>query len=264
MAKIEIKVEIARKIRDIIPRPSTELLEFLAIAQRGGGDALDAAKFNVASILQAEKFSAAEAASKAHVIIERLKGRSIEFIQPIGQVIGANPSTGEVSKGNLYSKIGESNLEEVFQTPLPGVGPDIYGTKAVVYIDDYGNPQVAFLTETVNTHHRHVLAFLIGGETGENVYGGEYTGDVLYRSQGYELQYDRAKGQIIGVKRDSQITTQQISRNIMLDKFMVDKMDNALLGNIDDKMLEDLLSSNKKIITEISGFEELMVIQKTI
>jgi hypothetical protein len=182
----------------------------------------------------------------------------------ISAVIGLNPnmplSVEAVSLSNLYSKIELKNLDEIIQTPLPNLGPDIYGTKAVAYVDDYGLPKIAFLTETVNTHHRHALAVLVGGEKGQYIYDGNYdlTADVLARSTAYELQYDRTTGQIIGIKRDAQTVKEQVRRNIKIQKGLIDMMDDAFLENIDESILENLISSDQPMITPLQGFEELI------
>ena len=182
---------------------------------------------------------------------------------PIGQVTGKNPSTNEVSISNLYDRIDMFNINEIFQTPLDEetYGSNVYGGKAVAYFDDYGNVDVAFLTETVNTYHRHALAFLVGGEKGDFIYNGLYdrAADVFARSTAYEIQYDKTTGQIIGIKRDAQTVKQQISTSARIQKSMLDALDNAFLESIDERILTNLLSSEEEIITEPSGFSELVI-----
>jgi len=184
--------------------------------------------------------------------------------QPVAQVQGYKNIVS-----NLYDSVTPENIDEIFQNQLESIGPNIYGGKAVAYIHDDGRVQVAFLTETVNTHHRHALGTITGGEKGNLVYNGQYDNyliaDIPSRSFGFEFQYDRSSGKIIGIQASSQISNVQKAKGAtgwtlpehlvnhveqeMLDKIDLDLIDESLV----DKPLEVWVDKSRIPVAESAG-----------
>lgn len=171
----------------------------------------------------------------------------------VSYVIGKNPSTKELSRSPLYSKVDSHNIKEIFQTPLEHkFGKNIKGAKAIVYCSADGSYHTAFLTETVNTHHRHAAATVARLVEGVNFNDPSYLdkkADALYEGNsarscelltqcaGYQLQYDTEKNSIVGIQHDSWITNEQQRCGRKLSGVMEEDMMLELLSNIDEKYL---------------------------
>ncbi|MBI4140419.1 hypothetical protein HY485_01135 [Candidatus Woesearchaeota archaeon] len=191
----------------------------------------------------------------------------------VGQVRGHNPVTGHTSVSKLYNKVTSENIDEVFQLSLEkhGYGEGIYGGKAVVYMDYEGAYHTIFLTETVDTHHRHAAATVariveksirkehpkefkdFHRKTGM-LYGGDpnKSCELLEKCGGFELQYDKINGKIIGVQQDSWLTKEQRRCGRVLPKEVQEAMILELLGRIDQNYLsEDLKNLEEKVLSRL-------------
>ncbi len=154
----------------------------------------------------------------------------------------------EGTVSNLYDSIAPENVEEIFQNKLEFLGEDIYGGKAVAYIQDDGTVKVVFLTESDKTHHRHALGTIIGNEKGDLVYNGQYDNyliaDLPNRAFGFEFQYDQSKGKIIGIQASSQITNLQKGKGITgwkLSDQVVEYVEQEMLEKIDLDLIDESL-----------------------
>ncbi|HOI18467.1 MAG TPA: hypothetical protein PLX15_01240 [Candidatus Woesearchaeota archaeon] len=190
----------------------------------------------------------------------------------VGFVEGYNPVTKEKSQSPLYAKITEKNIDEIFQTPLEKkFRKNIMGAKAIVYMGSDGNYHTAFLTEAINTHHRHAaatVARLVEGKLSNFSYTDEkadslYKGDsdksceLLTRCGGFELQYDLEQNKIVGIQQDSWLTkeqkrcgrqlSQEVEEDMILD--LLSKIDKNYLceglKNLDDEYLYKLKADPK-------------------
>jgi hypothetical protein len=162
----------------------------------------------------------------------------------IGQVVGVHPVSGETKVSEMYSRITEETIDDIFQTDLSHkFGEQVKGAKAVVYADYYGKYHVAFLTESVYTHHRHAAATLVGVDNprAKALYEGDYdqVHDLLDRIAGFELQLDAQTGQIIGIQQDSWITKRQKDRGRIVSSTMQEEMVLELLSSIDPSFLSE-------------------------
>src|SRR3989344_640977 len=181
----------------------------------------------------------------------------------ICEVVGINPiDKSKTSKSSLYSKINERNLDEIFQTSLSHKykKEQIMGAKAIVYMASDGNYNVAFLTEAINTHHRHAAATLAKfienkfleesdkekiNKKADALYEGnsDKSCELLTQCAGFELQYDKNLKKIIGIQQDSWITKEQqrCSRKPSLQ--VEEDMIIELLTHIDQKLLSEKLKN---------------------
>jgi len=168
----------------------------------------------------------------------------------LGEITKIHPITKEETTSKVYRNIVLENVDELFQTNLEkDYGPDVYGTKAAVYFNDYGSFSLGFLTETEAVHHPHLIGMLVGGDKGKQIDSMlTYPEDVLTRSAGYQIQYNRKTGQIVGIDMDSHITSSQRGRQTLLRQSMIDSLDEALLDSIDESLLEQLLLSDTPLI----------------
>ena len=178
---------------------------------------------------------------------------------------------------DLYSSISRGNFEEIFQNDLSSViRPGVKGTKAVIYEDYAGNYHVAFMTETINVHHRHTAATLAeftdkklftGKELKEftkkieAIYNGDYSraGDLLNKMSGFELQFDSATGKIYGIKQDSQLTKQQISLNRGLSQKEQKARVLELFDKIDQSLLNEELKSLSPDVLEKLIYKSILI-----
>ena len=84
------------------------------------------------------------------IYAEDLEGRVITHVK------GVHPVTKKVSHSPLYARVTKGNMKYIFQTDLAKkFGKGIKGGKAIVYRANDGKYHVAFMTECINTHHRH-------------------------------------------------------------------------------------------------------------
>ena len=162
----------------------------------------------------------------------------------------------------ICSKINERNLDEIFQTSLSHKykKEQIMGAKAIVYMASDGNYNVAFLTEAINTHHRHAAATLAKfienkfleesdkekiNKKADALYEGnsDKSCELLTQCAGFELQYDKNLKKIIGIQQDSWITKEQqrCSRKPSLQ--VEEDMIIELLTHIDQKLLSEKLKN---------------------
>lgn len=167
----------------------------------------------------------------------------VERPQVVSQVDGY-----EGTKSNLYDRVDASNVDEVFQNKIEKLGPDIYGAKAVAYIEDDGTLKIVFLTESDKTHHRHALGTIIGGKKGDLVYNGKYDNiliaDLPDRAFGFEFQYDRSTGKIVGMQASSQMSNLQRSKGATgwrLNENAVDFVEQELFNRIDVSLIDEAL-----------------------
>jgi|GEM_PF-5224135 len=207
----------------------------------------------------------AKAAGKVPAGIQIIEKVSIPIL--IGEITKIDPITKKEITSELYKNIVKENADEIFQTRLPKfgilplpplleeiLGGEIYGTKATVYFNDYGKFDVAFQTEAEIIHHPHTLGKLVEGEKGKEIdLTLQYPEDVLTRSAGYQLQYNKKKGQIIGIQMDSHITNRQMGLQVPIRENMLKLLNEALLENIDESLLEYLLIVEKPLIEVPSG-----------
>lgn len=175
------------------------------------------------------------------------KSSKIEEFFNNPQLISEVEGYGTVSY--LYDRVSRNNIDEIFQFNLEEkFGPNIFGGKAVAYINDDGSVSIAFMTESERTHHRHALGTIIGGEKGRLVYNGEYDNylisDLTSRAFGFEFQYDTLSGKIIGMQESSQITNLQKNRGVggwTLQRSVVENIEKKLLEKIDPELFDDSL-----------------------
>ncbi|MBW3022041.1 glycosyltransferase [Candidatus Woesearchaeota archaeon] len=165
----------------------------------------------------------------------------------IANVQGRDVNTNERPISPMYGILNRANAAEVFSRDLgEKIAPGMYGGKAVIYRDDLGKLNIAFMTETKSTHHRHALATLVGLENpgSQRFYDGDLdspeSASLLQRSAGFEFLYDANKGEIIDIRQDSWITKRQIERGIQVSD--IENFVLTLFENID----EDLLSEDFK------------------
>ena len=178
-------------------------------------------------------------------------GESLENL--VGYVKGANPITKHKSHSPLYAKITERNIFEIFQTPLEKkYGKDIKGAKAIVYQAYDGSYHTAFLTEAIDTHHRHAaatVARLVEGvkfsdssyidKKADALYEGnpDKSCELLTQCAGFELQYDPVQQKIVGIQQDSWLTKEQQRCGRKVSREVEEDMILELLSNINEKYL---------------------------
>ena len=139
-----------------------------------------------------------------------------------------------------YSRVDEGTLDDLFSVDLSNkVGPGVYGAKAVVYIQDDGVYQVAFVGKPSEIHHIDVLAALIGEEDSraQAVLADDWSHaqDVLDRSIGYEIQIK--DGMIIGIQQSSVMTDRQKQRGRYLSMQIQENAFMALIEQISTKYI---------------------------
>ncbi|HLC66423.1 MAG TPA: hypothetical protein VJK52_02180, partial [Candidatus Nanoarchaeia archaeon] len=184
--------------------------------------------------------------------IGKIIGRE-QWSRPLTTVHGVNPITGHESTSLLYSKLTASNLEQVFQTPIAN---GLRGTKAIVYQSYDGDYYPAFLTEIIDTHHRHAAATVaqlidnaIGGEDfnkkTQALYDGnsDRAGELLTKVAGFELQYDPSSGRIIAIQQDSWLTKEQQRTGRALNPVIEEDMILALFEAIRPSLLSTSLQN---------------------
>jgi hypothetical protein len=186
----------------------------------------------------------------------------------LGYVEGVNPVTKHESRSPLYSKITSRNIAEIFQTPLDHkYGKDIKGAKAIVYKAYDGRYHTAFLTEAIDTHHRHAAATVArlvdGVELNDTSYADKkadalYEGDsarsceLLTQCAGFELQYDPDQKKIVGIQQDSWLTKEQQRCKRKVSNVVEEDIILELLSNIDQKYLsEGIKNLDDKDIDEL-------------
>lgn len=181
-------------------------------------------------------------------------------------VTGVDPNTGEKVVSNLYDSVSEQNMREVFQTDLESkFGSGVYGGKAVAYMGELGEINLVFMTETESTHHRHTAATMFGLENTEAL--ALYEGDVskaaplLYRSFGFEMQFDSNSGKIVGIQQDSWITKRQIEQGIRFSRQTLDDVVLKLTESIDPSILSDPYEGANWIDNENQDFAKQLPIQ---
>lgn len=180
----------------------------------------------------------------------------------ITNVQGKNPNTGETSISKLYAGLTQKNAKDIFQTSLEHkFGEGIMGSKAIVYQDYQGKYRVAFLTEATNTHHRQAAATIaklmdlpnsdpsILERKVNALYNGnsDEAKDLLTKVTGFELQYDKKTGKIIGIQQDSWLTKEQMRKKRFVNKKIEDDMVTELLSNIDPSIMDAKLLENENL-----------------
>jgi len=173
-----------------------------------------------------------------------------------GYVVGQDPNTKEESVSAMYSRINYDNLEDIFRFPRKDEEDyEYYETKAVAYLSDDGEWQVAFMTEIDKAHHRHALCSLILYDLDRldeeffddnykqekknralDLFDGEVEkiGPVLEKSVGFKLRYD------LGTKKINFIYQQSWMTNLVVPK--VDLQIDAtieLISRIDPDLLSE-------------------------
>ncbi len=181
----------------------------------------------------------------AKIPADSLDSRVETFFENPVKLGDARGLDGKISP--LYDRVGKKNSDEVFQLSLEqSLGPNIYGGKAVAYIQDDGSISIAFLTETGKTHHQQALGTLIGGEKGKLVYDGKFNdariADLPNRAFGFEFQFDKKTHKIVGINHKSQITTIQIGKGVGGWKLKQDTLtivEQELLNRIDPELFDN-------------------------
>mgnify|MGYP001360474036 CR=1 FL=1 len=185
-------------------------------------------------------------------------GSNIEHL--VGKVKGINTSNRElVSHSPLFARVTGNTIDQVFQTSLEHkYGEGIMGAKAIVYKAYDGEYHVAFLTETIDTHHRHAAATIARLKEGISLDDPTYLdakADALYEGNsdrscelltqcaGFQLQYDRKKKKIIGIQQDSWLTNEQNRCNRFISLNVEEDMIVELFLSIDDRYLSDGLKN---------------------
>jgi hypothetical protein len=180
-------------------------------------------------------------------------GESLDDL--VGYVKGVNPVTRHEAHSPLYARINEKNIEEIFQTPLEHkYGKNVKGAKAIVYKAYDGKYHTAFLTEAIDTHHRHAAATVARLIEGVKLNDSSYMdrkADALYEGNsaescelltqcaGFELQYDIVKKKIVGIQQDSWLTKEQQRCGRNLSKEVEEDMILKLLSSINEKFLSE-------------------------
>jgi hypothetical protein len=168
-------------------------------------------------------------------------------------VKGKNPATKQERQSPLYARVTAENVDEIFQTDLTKLfGQGIAGAKGIVYQDYSGKYHVAFLTEAIDTHHRHAAATVARLKDGmglddpsflnaraDALYEGdsEKSCELLTKCAGFELQYDKNKKKIIGIKQDSWLTKEQRRCGRYLAGVVEEDMITELIAAIDIEYL---------------------------
>ncbi|MBM3230033.1 hypothetical protein FJZ22_00010 [Candidatus Pacearchaeota archaeon] len=184
-------------------------------------------------------------------------GESLEDL--VGYVKGINPITKHESHSPLYAKITEKNILQIFQTPLEHkYGENIKGAKAIVYKAYDGKYHTAFLTEAIDTHHRHAVATVARLVEGVKLSDSSYIDkkadalyegntnkscDLLTQCAGFELQYDPAQKKIVGIQQDSWLTKEQQRCGRKISREVEEDMILELLSNINEKYLSEGLKN---------------------
>ncbi len=177
----------------------------------------------------------------------------------IGLVKGINPVTKSETTSPLYKSVTSKNIDEVFQTPLEKkFGEGVMGAKAIVYKSYDGSYHTAFLTEAIDTHHRHAaatVARLIDGKKfddptyldkkADKLYEGDsaQSCELLGQCAGFELQYDKNLNKIIGIQQDSWLTKEQKRCGRQINQRVQEDMILELLSNINQKYLTEGLKN---------------------
>ena len=180
-------------------------------------------------------------------------GENLENL--VGYVRGVNPITRHEAHSPLFSKITSKNIDVIFQTPLGHkYGKEIKGAKAIVYQAYDGSYHTAFLTEAIDTHHRHAaatVARLVEGiklddpsylnKKADALYEGDTarSNEILTQCAGFELQYDSVQRKIVGIQQDSWLTKEQQRRNRKMSKTVEEDMILELVSSIDERYLSD-------------------------
>jgi hypothetical protein len=197
-----------------------------------------------------EKLSAPKAPEKISPIlseISREKSIPLDYA-PIEKV---NALTGERIQDSMQANIVSSNVEKAFSTNLEAqLGAGIYGTKAVV---DLGQNAMAVSGKTGKDFaiaHSDMAGKMVArndpasaARISSEIESLSYAGKPITELFGYQLQYDKVTGKIIGIQMDSDITRTQIvqmnSGRIAITKEMVEKADTLLLRKIDRNLLPE-------------------------
>ena len=177
----------------------------------------------------------------------------------ITTVKGRNPITGNSPQSPLYSKLTGKNILDIFQTPLGHkFGGDIRGAKVIVYQDYDCNYHTAFLTEAIDTHHRHAAATIARlkdnvhfldpsylNKMADALYEGnsDRSCELLTKCAGFELQYDPNQEKIVGIQQDSWITKEQVRCGRIPNKIIEEDMVLELLSSIDSNYLSDSIKN---------------------
>ncbi|MBD3252907.1 hypothetical protein GF386_04200 [Candidatus Pacearchaeota archaeon] len=164
---------------------------------------------------------------------------------------GMDLETREFICSDVYDSVGTSNVQELFTKDLTHVGDNLYGTKAVAYIDDTGEIHFGFFTESDITHHPQIGAQLAGvdstwsDDTLQTLFHGNFDPDnpsqeitsLLQREFGFDFMFDKSTRKIVRIRMQSGITNAQRYYHTPLRKETVEDVLINMFDRIDPNLL---------------------------